>query len=137
MARDLKYRPSFIRGWLMDPHPPMPGIMLSRQQINDIIAYLQTLPVAQGDIAAGARFAEAQCARCHAVRKGQTQSPNRAAPAFQDIAGSPGLTATAVRIWLQSPHPSMPNVKLSEEDKDNVIAYLLSLGPGNAAPTRL
>lgn len=44
MARDSKDRPAFIRGWLMDPHPPMPGIMLSRQQINDIIAYLNSIP---------------------------------------------------------------------------------------------
>jgi mono/diheme cytochrome c family protein len=44
MARDSKDRPAFIRGWLMDPHPPMPGIMLSRQQINDIIAYLNSVP---------------------------------------------------------------------------------------------
>ena len=44
IARDNKQRPAFIRGWLMDPHPPMPGIMLSRQQINDIIAYLESLP---------------------------------------------------------------------------------------------
>jgi mono/diheme cytochrome c family protein len=28
----------------MDPHPPMPGIMLSRKQIDDVIAYLSTLP---------------------------------------------------------------------------------------------
>jgi mono/diheme cytochrome c family protein len=112
----------------------MPGIMLSRQQINDIIAYLQTLPVTQGDIAAGGRFADAQCGQCHAVRKGQTQSPNRAAPAFENIAASPGLTATAIRVWLQSPHPTMPNIKPAEEDKDNVIAYLLSLGPQQRGP---
>ena len=47
IARDNKQRPAWIRGWLMDPHPPMPGIMLSRQQINDIIAYLDSLPVQQ------------------------------------------------------------------------------------------
>jgi cytochrome c len=45
IARDNKQRPAFIRGWLMDPHPPMPGIMLSRQQIDNIIAYLESLPV--------------------------------------------------------------------------------------------
>jgi mono/diheme cytochrome c family protein len=45
IARDNKQRPEWIRGWLMDPHPPMPGIMLSRQQINDVIAYLNSLPV--------------------------------------------------------------------------------------------
>lgn len=44
VARDNKSNPAWIRGWLTDPHPPMPGIMLSRQQIADIIAYLNTLP---------------------------------------------------------------------------------------------
>ena len=44
VARDNKQRPAWVRGWLMDPHPPMPGIMLSRQQIDDIIAYLNSLP---------------------------------------------------------------------------------------------
>ena len=44
IAKDNKARPAWIRGWLMDPHPPMPGIMLSRKQIDDIIAYLNTLP---------------------------------------------------------------------------------------------
>jgi mono/diheme cytochrome c family protein len=29
----------------MAPHPPMPSISLSRQQIDDIVAYLSTLPV--------------------------------------------------------------------------------------------
>jgi cytochrome c len=44
VARDNKQNPAWIRGWLMDPHPPMPGIMLSRRQIDDIIAYLGTIP---------------------------------------------------------------------------------------------
>jgi mono/diheme cytochrome c family protein len=126
LARDNKYRAAFVRGWLMNPHPPMPGIPLSRQQISDIVAYLQTLPVASGDAAQGKRFAESECVTCHGVDRNQA-SRNRAAPSFTDIAGSPGLTATAIRVWLQSPHATMPNIKLSDEDKDNVIAYLLSL----------
>ena len=44
VAKDNKKNPAWIRGWLMDPHPPMPGIMLNRRQIDDIIAYLNTLP---------------------------------------------------------------------------------------------
>jgi mono/diheme cytochrome c family protein len=44
IARDTKRDPTWIHGWLMDPHPPMPSIMLSRQQVDDIIAYLNTLP---------------------------------------------------------------------------------------------
>jgi mono/diheme cytochrome c family protein len=114
----------------MDPHPPMPGIMLSRQQISDVVAYLETLPVARGDVREGEQFAKAVCAKCHGVAKGQVRSPNPAAPSFTDIAASPGLTATAIRIWLQSPHPTMPNIKLMEVEKDNVVAYLLSLKAG-------
>lgn len=44
LAKDNKARPAWVRGWLMDPHPPMPNIMLNRAQIDNIIAYLNTLP---------------------------------------------------------------------------------------------
>lgn len=33
----------WVRAWLNDPHPPMQGIDLSRRQIDDIVAYLQSL----------------------------------------------------------------------------------------------
>ena len=32
-----------VWGWLADPHPPMPGLSLSRHEIDDIIAYMETL----------------------------------------------------------------------------------------------
>jgi mono/diheme cytochrome c family protein len=32
-----------IEGWLAEPHPPMPNLDLSRQEINDIMAYLRSL----------------------------------------------------------------------------------------------
>ena len=44
IARDTKRDPVWIHAWLMDPHPPAPNIMLSRQQVEDVIAYLKTLP---------------------------------------------------------------------------------------------
>lgn len=40
---DGKRTPDEIRGWLADPHPPMPNFDLSRQEIEDIVAYLQSL----------------------------------------------------------------------------------------------
>jgi len=43
IVRDHKERPEWMKGWLMDPHDPMPNIMLSRQQIADILAYLDSL----------------------------------------------------------------------------------------------
>ena len=44
IAKTNRERPAWIRGWLMSPHPPMPSISLSRQQIDDIVAYLGTIP---------------------------------------------------------------------------------------------
>jgi cytochrome c2 len=32
-----------MRAWLTTPHPPMPNLSLSRGEINDIIAYLDSL----------------------------------------------------------------------------------------------
>ena len=33
----------WLRAWLTAPHPPMPNFNLSRQQIDDVIAYLDSL----------------------------------------------------------------------------------------------
>ena len=44
VAKTNRENPAWIRGWLMSPHPPMPNISLSRQQIDDIVAYLSSLP---------------------------------------------------------------------------------------------
>ena len=35
----------WLRGWLIQPHPPMPNFNLSRQEIDDITAYLSSLRV--------------------------------------------------------------------------------------------
>ncbi len=32
-----------LRHWLVDPHPPMPNLDLARQDIEDLIDYIETL----------------------------------------------------------------------------------------------
>jgi hypothetical protein len=32
-------------------------------------------------------------------------------------------------VWLQTSHPTMPNIKLKPETMDDIIAYILSLRP--------
>jgi len=32
-----------LEGFLMDPHPPMPQMSLTRQQIQDLLAYISSL----------------------------------------------------------------------------------------------
>ena len=80
-----------------------------------------------GDAKAGFAYASQACTECHAVRSGERVSPNTTAPAFELVANTRGITDLALRVWFRSSHPSMPNLVLSENQGDDVIAYILSL----------
>lgn len=82
-----------------------------------------------GNPARGLDYAQAHCAGCHAILKDETESPNPDSPAFAAVAATPGITRTALSVFLQSPHPTMPNLIIAGEDADNLIAYILSLKP--------
>lgn len=43
IANDPTRTPERLRTWLADPHPPMPDFSLSREEIDAILAYLDTL----------------------------------------------------------------------------------------------
>ena len=74
-----------------------------------------------GDPAAGERLAAANCAKCHTA--------DGAAPAFTKIAAMPSTTQTSLGVFLQTSHGSMPNHILSAADRNDLIAYILSLRP--------
>ena len=80
------------------------------------------------DVEAGAAYAEQVCAACHAVLPNE-QSSRRLpqAPTFQSVADTPGMTEIALSVWLQSSHPTMPNIILKHDDLRNVVAYIRSL----------
>lgn len=81
-----------------------------------------------GDPAAGHAFAQQVCSPCHAVTPDR-KSPRLLdiAPDFQAIANTRGMTATALRAFLTTSHPKMPNLILTPEQSADVIAYILSL----------
>jgi mono/diheme cytochrome c family protein len=79
------------------------------------------------DIEAGAAYAEQVCAACHAVLAGETYSPLPEATPFQTVANAPGMTEMALTVWLQTSHPTMPNIILEQDDLRNVVAYIRSL----------
>jgi mono/diheme cytochrome c family protein len=81
-----------------------------------------------GDIAAGHAFARQACKACHMVEL-KRRSPRRfeIGPAFRDIVATPGMTATALKVFLTSSHPKMPNLILTPEEIADVSAYILSL----------
>src|SRR5262245_25759932 len=79
-----------------------------------------------GSVAAGQTSAQRLCAECHAVRPGQP-SPTTGAPPFERIANVSGMTAAALRVALQTPHRTMPNVMLQPDELDDIVAYVMSL----------
>ena len=78
------------------------------------------------DPAAGEAYTEKVCAKCHAIHPSGL-SPELTAPPFKDVANTPGMTDTALRVWLSTSHPTMPNIVIEPQDMDNVIAYILTL----------
>ena len=80
-----------------------------------------------GDARRGLLYAQRQCSDCHGVEAGQARSPRGGIATFKDIANTPGMTPMALRVWFQSPHPNMPNLLLDPADRDDVIAYIVSL----------
>ena len=81
-----------------------------------------------GDAAAGYAFAHQACSACHVVEAEQ-QAPRLLVigPAFRDIANTRGMTATALRVFLTTSHPKMPNLILTPDEIADVGAYILSL----------
>ena len=90
-----------------------------------------------GDIAAGHAFARGACRACHIVER-QPSAPRRIdiGPPFRDIANAPGMTPTAIRVFLTSMHPKMPSLIPTPEETGDLAAYILSLRE-HAEPTVL
>lgn len=84
-----------------------------------------------GHPARGLVLAQQVCSECHAIEKAQARSPNASAPRFDAIANTPGMTATALSVALQTPHRTMPNVMLDANELSNIVAYILNLRRGN------
>ena len=85
-----------------------------------------------GDSARGLSYAKKFCAGCHGVEAKDQSSPNSEAPTFKGVANSTGMSSTALTLWMQKPHlhHSMPEVVVPIEDRENLIAYILSLKVG-------
>src|SRR5512141_3201091 len=75
-----------------------------------------------GDPQAGFEYAQTSCATCHGIS--EEKSPLPQAPRFRNVADQPGITATALQVWMQTSHPTMPNIIVAPNDMRNVIAYI-------------
>lgn len=81
-----------------------------------------------GGVRNGFDLAQKICSECHAVRPAELHSPKSNVPSFESIAAVSGMTAIALKVALRTSHQTMPNLILSEDESNDVIAYILSLG---------
>jgi mono/diheme cytochrome c family protein len=80
-----------------------------------------------GDPKKGLAYAERTCSDCHAVGLLGVVSPRPEATPFVVIARVPGINERALAVFLQTPHSNMPNLIVTGEDRENLIAYIMSL----------
>jgi mono/diheme cytochrome c family protein len=103
-------------------------MMLRILSVAAVLAVAMPAARAQdGDVQRGLVVVQQQCATCHAIDRGNAASPNAKAPPFRTIAAVPGMTALALGVALRTPHREMPNIILEDQQRDDVVAYILSL----------
>jgi len=79
------------------------------------------------DVSAGRELALNWCSECHLVVESQDSVPSDSVPTFFAIANHRSTTELGLRVFLTSPHGRMPNIMLTREQMDEIIAYILSL----------
>ena len=103
--------------------------------VGAVIAALCTPSLAAaehpGDPQAGFEYAKQVCSGCHGISA--EPSPLPKATRFREVSDRPGVTGTALRVWMETTHPTMPNIIVPKQDMLNVIAYILDL-KGRDAP---
>ncbi len=80
------------------------------------------------DISAGKLLAQENCARCHALAKGE-KSKHDQAPSFHQIVTRypPSSLAEALAEGISTGHPDMPEFVFEPDQISDLIAYLESL----------
>ena len=84
----------------------------------------QDLP---GDPVQGRELAREICSECHYVEREWADLYVYEAPSFIDIAQESDHTAMSLRVFFVTPHLTMPNLILEESQKDDLIAWILSM----------
>lgn len=91
-----------------------------------LVLALLALPAAAQDREMGGRLAVQWCMACHVVEPNQRTATD-SAPSFQVIAARPSTTAGSLDRYLSTGHTLMPDFSLSSQERDALVAYILSL----------
>ena len=82
---------------------------------------------AAGNAQRGKQIAETWCAQCHDVGPGAERFDNSLPATFQEVADTPGMGELALKVFFQTPHRQMPDFTLTNDVRDDLIAYITSL----------
>ena len=83
---------------------------------------------APGNSGSGHELANSWCAGCHFVEPREMRTKD-AVPSFAAVAAMKSTTELSLQAFLQTSHHNMPDWRLSRQQLDDVIAYILSLRP--------
>jgi mono/diheme cytochrome c family protein len=81
------------------------------------------------DPAEGKGLAQQWCASCHAVVPGE--ATDKPAPSFESVVNERGRSDEWIATWLSTPHAMMPDLGLSRNQIDALVAYFDSLRKSN------
>lgn len=87
---------------------------------------LLPIPAAAQNSQTGHQLAVRWCQGCHIVEAAQSTASD-SAPTFRAIAARPGTTAGSLDRYLSTGHTLMPDFSLSSQERNALIAYILSL----------
>jgi cytochrome c len=90
-------------------------------------AWTSTAQELQGDHIAGGKLAREVCAACHIVSDDQLVDPDVGAPTFFEVIDDPSVSELSLRVFLRTSHATMPNLILTPQETDDIIAYIVSL----------
>jgi len=83
---------------------------------------------APGDATAGYALAQSWCAGCHFVDQQEMRAKD-AVPSFAAVAAMKSTTELSLQAFLQTNHHNMPDWRLTRQQVDDVVAYILTLRP--------
>lgn len=108
------------------PRSPQTGIV-AIPAVLSACSLLLTAHAQTSEAERGKAYARKACAECHEVEPGIPAAPYASAPSFSSIAGTPGMTAMALNVWMTTSHPTMPNLVIPQKEKEDLVAYFAGL----------
>ena len=79
-----------------------------------------------GNESNGHQLAKTWCAGCHFVEAHELNAKD-AVPSFAAVAAMKSTTQLSLDAFLQTSHHNMPDWRLTRQQVDDVVAYILSL----------